>query len=263
MRPTPGESALVGYSGFVGGNLNEQHKFDAVFNSTNIGEIEGRSFDLLVLAATQAKRWWANLHPREDWEGIERLLGSLQPVRARRVVLISTIDVLPPLAGVDESFEPHGHENHAYGANRLRLEDAIKGRFAETHVVRLPSLFGPGLKKNVIYDLLNGNQLDKINPESSFQYYDLGCLWEHISLILREGIPLIHLFPEPLTTAGMIDRLFAGMAIGGDAGAASHYAFKTRYASLFGGSDGYIWPREEVYRRISLFVDAYRNGTIG
>ena len=121
----------------------------------------------------------------------------------------------------------------------------------------------PGLKKNVIYDLLHGNQLDKINPESSFQYYDLGCLWEHISLILREGIPLIHLFPEPLTTAGMIDRLFAGMAIGGDAGRPVITLSRPGMPACSAAVTAISGLREEVYRRISLFVYVYRNGTIG
>ena len=109
------ESALVGYSGFVGGNLLRQHHFDKLFNSKNINEIEALSVDLLVLSATQPMRWWANLHPREDWEGIERLLRSLERVTARRVVLISTVDTVPSL-NEDEDFDPRGLDNHAYGA---------------------------------------------------------------------------------------------------------------------------------------------------
>jgi hypothetical protein len=256
-------SALVGYSGFVGGNLHRQHRFDALFNSKNIGEIAGKTFGLLVLSATQAMRWWANVHPQEDWQGIERLLAALEGVAARQVVLISTIDVLPPFPGADEGFDPHGHENHAYGANRLRLEDAVIGRFPGTCVVRLPSLFGPGLKKNVIYDLLNGNQLEKINPASSFQYYDLEALWGHISMILDLGISLIHLFPEPVTSAEIVDRFFPGAAAGGDRGPVAHYAFKTRHAGLFGGRDGFIWPREEVLRRLGLYIERRRAGGIG
>ena len=256
------ESALVGYSGFVGGNLHRQHRFDNLFNSKNIGEIEGRSFDLLVLSATQAQRWWANLHPREDWERIERLLRSIERVSARRAVLISTIDVVPPLADADEDFDPRGHDNHAYGANRFRLEQAVRSLYQDSYIIRLPSLFGYGLKKNVIYDLLNENQLEKINLESSFQYYDLGALWEHISLAMRENIPLIHLFPAPVTDAEIIDRFFPGIKVGSDPGPVSNYAVKTKYAGLFGGRDGYIWSREEVFRRIGQFIERYRAGDI-
>ena len=253
---------MVGYTGFVGGNLHEQHRFDALFNSRNIGEIEGRSFDLLVLSATQAKRWWANLHPVEDWEGIERLLASLAGVEARRVVLISTIDALPQVPGIDEDFDPTGHDNHAYGANRFRLETAIRARFPETLAVRLPSLYGPGLKKNVIYDLLNGNQVEKINPASRFQYYDLGGLWADIGRAMGAEIPTIHLFPEPISTAEMVARFFPEAEVGGDPGPASHYDFRTKYAGLFGGPDGYIASREDVLRRIGRFIDGYRSGEI-
>jgi hypothetical protein len=257
------EDALVGYSGFVGGNLCRQHQFDALFNSRNVAEIEGRDFELLVISAAQAKKWWANLHPQEDWAGIERLLVSLERVKARRVVLISTIDVLPPLPGIDEDFDTHApREHHAYGTHRLRLEDAVKARFAETSVVRLPGLFGHDLKKNVIHDLLTGNQLEKINPASSFQYYDLEALWGDIELILSERLPLIHLFTEPVATSEIVERFFPGAEVGGDAGPAVHYLFRTKYAGLFGGCDGYIWPREEVLRRMGKFIEGYRSGNV-
>jgi hypothetical protein len=256
------EIALVGYSGFVGGNLCRQHQFDALFNSRNIHQIEGRDFELLVVSAAQAKKWWANLHPAEDWAGIERLLNSLDRVSARRVVLISTIDVLPPLPGVDEDFDAHSRDNHAYGTHRLRLEDAVKERFAGTAVVRLPGLFGQELKKNVIHDLLNQHQLEKINPASGFQYYDLGALWGHIELILSEGLPLIHLFTEPVATSEIVERFFPGVEVGGDAVPPVQYLFKTKFASLFGGRDGYIWSRQEVLRRMGNFIEGYRIGNI-
>ena len=257
-----GDSALVGYTGFVGGNLHHQNRFDYLYNSKNIRDIEGKGFDLLVLSATQAQRWWANLHPQEDREGIERLLASLDQVSAKQVVLISTIDVLPLVPGADEDFDAHSQETHPYGANRLRLEDEITKRFSNVCIVRLPSLFGPGLKKNVIYDLLNLNQVEKINPASSFQYYDLNNLWQDITLALKERIPKIHLFPEPVTSLEIIDRFFPEVEVGGNPGAASHYAFRTKYASLFGGSEGYLYSQEEVLRRIGQFIDGYRRGEI-
>ena len=36
---------LIGHTGFVGGNLLRQGRFDALFNSRNIAELAGQSFD--------------------------------------------------------------------------------------------------------------------------------------------------------------------------------------------------------------------------
>jgi nucleoside-diphosphate-sugar epimerase len=164
-------SALIGYTGFVGSNLSRQLDFDAYYNSSNIAEIRGREFDFVVIAAVQAKKWWANQHPDKDWSMIELLLTELATMVARQIVLISTVDVLPPIAGADESFDPHGHANHTYGQNRLHFEDAVRRLHETVTIIRLPGLFGPGLRKNIIYDLLNNNQVEKINPGSRVQYY--------------------------------------------------------------------------------------------
>src|SRR5471032_508614 len=60
---SPMNDALIGYSGFVGGNLARHHRFAARFNSTNIGELRGQSFRRIVHAGTPAIKWWANEHP--------------------------------------------------------------------------------------------------------------------------------------------------------------------------------------------------------
>ena len=256
------QTALVGYTGFVGGNLHRQHQFDAIFNSSNIAEIESRSFELLVLSGVKGTKWQANLDPQEDWAAIQRLINSLERVQARRVAMISSVDVLEPVPGSDERADPHGLENHAYGLNRLRLEGIVRKLFPGVQMVRLPSIFGAGLKKNVIFDLINANQLEKINPISSFQYYDLANIWEHVSLVLREGVPLINLVPEPVSSIEIIDRFFPGIQVGNDPNPAIHYAYRTQYANLFGSSGDYIYSREEVFRRIGEFVERCRRGDI-
>ncbi|MEZ5916125.1 MAG: hypothetical protein R3C40_00870 [Parvularculaceae bacterium] len=139
--------ALVGHTGFVGGNLIRQHEFVAHYNSKNIGEIRGRAFDTVVFSGAQAKKWWANQNPDADLAGIESAIENMRSVSARRVILISTIDVLPQRAGVDEDFDCASVENHAYGNHRLRLEEAMTSMFDQVNIVRLPALFGPGLKK--------------------------------------------------------------------------------------------------------------------
>ena len=46
---------LVGHTGFVGSNLNREHKFDMVFNSKNIEEAYGTNPDLQLKNLSQTK----------------------------------------------------------------------------------------------------------------------------------------------------------------------------------------------------------------
>jgi hypothetical protein len=229
MPATEG-AALVGHTGFVGSNLARQHRFDGQYNSRNIGDITGGAFDLLVFSGAQSKKWWANQHPDEDWAAIQGALGPLASVRAGMAVLISTIDVIPVTESANgEDADCDSQPTHAYGRNRRALEKAFAELFPDALIVRLPALFGPGLKKNVLYDLLHDNLLDKINAESSFQYYDLTRLWSDIVLAMGQGLKIVHLFPEPLATGQVVDRFFPGKAIGGDAAPAAHYDYRTRH----------------------------------
>ncbi|NWG45405.1 MAG: NAD(P)-dependent oxidoreductase [Alphaproteobacteria bacterium] len=254
--------ALVGHTGFVGGTLARQHDFGACFNSATIGTIAGRSFGTLVFAGAQGKKWWANQNPDADRAGIERALEALSGVRADRVILISTIDVLPAGAGLDESADCSG-STHAYGANRYFLELAMRELFPQTVVIRLPALFGEGLKKNVLFDLLTGNMLEKINPRSSFQYYDLARLWEDVRRVEAHGLELVHLFPEPLATQAILDACFPAAKVGADAAPEMHYDYRTRHAALFGRTDGYMLGRAEVLDAMGRFIAAWRRaGTV-
>lgn len=147
--------ALVGHSGFVGTNLKASASFDRLFNSRTIHEIAGGRFDLVVCAAAPATMWAANRDPEGDLANLRGLIDHLASARIDRLVLISTIAVLAdPAAGLDEgttAFETRT----AYGRNRRLLEVELAARFPRLHVLRLPALYGLGLKKNFIFDLLN------------------------------------------------------------------------------------------------------------
>src|SRR5438045_4212543 len=113
-------SALIGHTGFVGSNLASQFSFDDYFRSTNVAEMAGRDYGLVVCAGIQAKKWWANQNPEADWFGIQTLLNVLSTVSARRFVLISTVDVYPQRSGVDEESLINPDNNHAYGKHRFQ-----------------------------------------------------------------------------------------------------------------------------------------------
>lgn len=246
--------ALIGNTGFVGGNLLRQVGFEEMYRSTNIGDIRGRRYDQLVIAGVQAKKWWANQEPEADWAGIQLLLDALEEVEASDVVHISTVDVLPQEPGLDERFDPHAVPNHPYGMNRLRVEDWVRDRFPTSTIVRLPGLFGPGLKKNVLYDLLHDNQLERINPLSSFQYYDLSGLWADIQVARKAALPLIHFFPQPIQTQRILDAYFPDAEVGADPLPEVHYDLRTIYSTLYSGPSGYIQSADLVMERMGTFI---------
>lgn len=145
---------LIGHTGFVGGTLLRQRAFDRLYNTANAGEIAGRQFDLLACAAAPGSMFEANRFPERDAAQIDALIGLLEQVSATRLVLLSTVAVLAGFTAEDE--EHAAYETAvAYGVNRRRLEAFVAERFPGSLIVRLPALFGEGLRKNFLFDLMN------------------------------------------------------------------------------------------------------------
>ncbi|EKQ67618.1 hypothetical protein OsccyDRAFT_3900 [Leptolyngbyaceae cyanobacterium JSC-12] len=249
-------SGLIGYTGFVGSNLAQAADFDALYNTQNIASIRGQTFNQLVCAAPQAKKWWANQNPEADLDSIQQLISHLEHVQAEQFILISSIDVFPRITDVDELFDCTSLENHFYGRNRLILERFVTAFFPRAYVLRLPGLFGPGLRKNVIFDLLHNNDVEKITPESQFQWYDVTRLWSDVQRAIAHDLRLVMLATEPVATADIQTQFFPDVTIGAAAGQPIYYNVRTRYAEVFGGKNGYILPKAAVLAAIGRFVAA-------
>ncbi|MGH6934019.1 MAG: hypothetical protein ACREEE_16500 [Dongiaceae bacterium] len=250
-------AALIGHTGFVGGNLATARRFDEHYNSQNFRGMANRNFELVVCAGLSAAKWLANRDPAADWTAIADLAGVLQRVGADRFVLISTIDVYPDPIGVDESSRIDETASHAYGRHRHRFEQFVTGHFPRVHVVRLPALFGPGLKKNVLFDLLHDKMLDAINPESRFQWYDIAGLWRDVERVMANGISLINLVNEPIAMHQILGRFFPGGQVGSGT-APVRYDVQTLHAELFGGRARYIQEAADVLNQIGAFVSTMR-----
>lgn len=151
MKPT---TMLVGYTGFVGSNLAAVHEFDYLINSKNIETTYGVNPDLLVYAGVRAEKFLANTAPEKDMEKIREALENIRRIAPKQLVLISTVDVYKSPVGVDEDSAMDKENLHAYGANRLWLEEQVLKEFPEAYIMRLPGLFGKKLKKNFIYDYI-------------------------------------------------------------------------------------------------------------
>lgn len=239
-------TALIGHSGFVGSNLLAQRNYESLFRSTDIDTIRGRSFDHVVCAGVQAMKWWANLHPEEDLVGIEKLLAPLTEVKADRFTLISTIDVYPEPRNVDEDSLINRDGHHAYGLHRLKIEQRITDMFPQVVILRLPGLFGPNLKKNVIFDLLHDNNLEKIHLSGVFQYYDLRRLADDIDHAWSLGIPLLNLSSEPIATSEIRDRFFPEKSLTASGPPPACYDMRSKHFTSWQGTGGYLYSGKTV-----------------
>lgn len=149
------KTALVGYTGFVGSNLDSSHEFQGRYNSKNIEEAFGSKPDLLVYSAVPAAMFIANANPKEDFNTIKCAIENIKRIEPKRVVLISTVAVYDRTDGVDESHIIDEDSILPYGKNRLYLEKWVTENCENSLVVRLPAIYGLNLKKNFIYDYIN------------------------------------------------------------------------------------------------------------
>lgn len=246
--------ALIGHTGFVGSNLQRQLPFTDRYNSRNFRDMAGQRFDELVCAGVQAVKWWANQNPDQDWAGIAPLLEVLDTVQADRVTLISTVDVYRLPVGVDEATLPDRTGLHTYGLHRLQVEDRLRARFPNLLILRLPGLFGPGLKKNLIFDALNGKNLDGFHAASQFQFYDLLRLGDDLRQAQDAGLDLVNLAVEPVSVADVVQAL-SGRAYTHHTDAAPiAYDMRTRHAAYWGGSGAYLEDKRACLGRIAAFA---------
>jgi nucleoside-diphosphate-sugar epimerase len=253
-------NALIGYSGFVGTTLRKQARFDALFRSTNIGAIGGGQFDVVVCAGAPAQKWLANREPQADLDAINRLMGHLDTISCTTFILISTVDVFPQPVAVDEATPVDEAQLQPYGRHRRMLERFVERRFARRLIARLPGLVGPGLRKNVIYDFLNNNNLSVIDSRARFQFYPMVNLWPDLQTALAGGLDLVHLTAEPLSVAQLALQGFNTAFDNPLAAAPASYDMRSRHAHLFGAVGAYQYGVRDTIQAVRSYAQSEAPG---
>jgi len=139
---------LLGFNGFVGRTvcqkLGDKHNITKVGSKTSVSEND--VFDLVVNCAGNSSKRLVS----ENWgltQEIENnIYAKLCHMKMKGVIHISSIDA--------------EREDTEYGVQKRAMErkvlELVKKNF---YILRLGGLIGPGLSKNVIYDLLNNRPL--------------------------------------------------------------------------------------------------------
>jgi sugar phosphate isomerase/epimerase len=262
-------NGIVGYSGFVGSNLLQYYIFDNFYNSKNFEKAINKHFDVLFFCGLPAVKWYANKNPDEDYNNIENIKNILNTITCNKFILISTVDVYEATNNnlLNEDYDCNYDKNHTYGKHRYLFEKYISNKFENYHIIRLPALFGKGLKKNIIYDLINNNQIDKIPYYSSLQWYDLNRLKNDIEIVIKNNIKICNFFTEPLDTKDIIKVFSKVYNINYDFqieylnsddsfNKKIIYNICTKYSKLFGSNlNNYICDKNEVLDRIEEFLN--------
>jgi nucleoside-diphosphate-sugar epimerase len=197
----------------------------------------------------------ANAEPEKDLAEIKALAEVLVQAQVKEFILISTVDVYPKPIGVNEDSSIDKSVSQAYGLNRLWLEEYIAGHFANTRIIRLPGLFGPGLRKNAIYDFINDNNVDKIHQDGVFQFYNTARLWQDIETIRQHDLRLVNISSEPVSIQEIADQVFKQGWTNTMPTPGPRYDYWSKHAPIWNpASEHYMFSKEQVLEDIKAFV---------
>lgn len=211
---------------------------------------------MVVCAGAPAQKWVANREPEADRQKIDSLITHLKSMTCKTFILISTVDVFKNPRCVDEGAPVDESGLHAYGLHRRLLERFVEDHFPRYLIVRLPGLVGPGLRKNIIFDFLNDNDLHNIDSRSVFQFYPMVNLWYDIQLALGAELKLVHLTAEPISVADLSMQGFGKPFEQAQVTSPVAYDLRTRYAHIFGGAGHYQYCRRETVQAVRAYAQS-------
>ncbi len=248
------KTALLGYTGFVGSNIAEQNIFTDYYNSKNITQIVGKKYDLIVSCATSSLFWKANIEPEKDWENIQKLIDNLSKVEASTFILISTIFVYPKPYLVDEYTIINPALLTPYGLHRYKLEQFIKKKFKQSIIIRLPNLYGNGLKKNFIYDLIYRNRWDLTHKDSKMQWYNLKHIWKDILIVKENKLSVVNFAVAPVS-AKKIAKYSLGISFTNITEKEPlNNRMLTLHSKIFGKKTGFLYSQKQTLEELKDFI---------
>jgi len=241
---------LIGATGFVGSNYMTQFPKTKSVTRADLYNLNRRiKCESLIIAAPSAEKWRANANPKEDLDSSQHLLDKIMDTfQPDRTLVFSTVDVYGVPVKVDETAkaEPLG----AYGRNRLWFSSQLQSSLPSTTVIRLPGLFGPGLRKNIIFDILHNRttEIAKINPASSFQWAEISWAVRMSKSYLDQSVVTRNLAVAPIEVSDI-------PIMGNWREQLSHTAPLVNYdVRTLEGSSGYLMSRDEVVRGLESWI---------
>ncbi|OAN50294.1 hypothetical protein A6A04_02530 [Paramagnetospirillum marisnigri] len=205
--------AVVGAGGFLGGFLAQSLR-DAGHEVLALGRgdpLPTEPVDVLVDCNGDARRFWANANPAASFAAnVASVAARATAGLADRYVFMSTMDVYgkgcraPASSGEDAVIEPSGLDVYAF--HKFLAEQLVARHAARSLILRLGTLIGPGLKKNPVFDAINGNPIRQ-TPDSTLSLVDLAHVAKALAMLLEMGDEGVYnvTAAAPITIRRMLD----------------------------------------------------------
>ena len=168
---------VIGARGFVGSALvrifSSGHYEVRGVTRDNYDALRGTQSDIVIDAAGNSVKYFADRDPVAEFDrSVAHRLRTLHDFPAALHVHISSVDVYAdltsPAATREETPIDIARASH-YGVHKFLAEQLVRHYAQRWLIVRLAGMVGPALRKNPVFDILNGNPL-RIHPDSQYQF---------------------------------------------------------------------------------------------
>ena len=169
---------LIGAHGFVGTGLRlflaAQSGVELVaVTRQNYDSLKGTRADVTIDSSGNSKKFLSDQQPLLDLDlSVVQRLRTLQDFPASLHVHISSVDVYDQLDSREKTTETTAINlaaNSNYGAHKILAEQIVQHYASDWLILRLAGMVGPALRKNPVFDILNGQPL-RIHPDSRYQF---------------------------------------------------------------------------------------------
>ncbi len=105
------------------------------------------------------------------------------------------------------------------------------------------------------FSRLGFTALNFTDSRARFQMYGLNHLWADIQTALNAKLKMVNLATEPMTAAEIYGAVSATPFVNELNAPVPNYDFKTRFADVFGGHEGYISDKASVLAEIKAYIE--------
>ncbi len=193
MQSNISKIAIIGASGMLGNDLYDylSQTFDVTgITRENYQEFIGKKFNVLINANGNSRRFWANQNPKEDYiASVKSVINSLNDFKFDYYIFISSSDVYPDHGNPANNTELtiiNEKKLEPYGLHKFQAENYIN-KLPSYLILRCSAILGKKLKKGIIYDLKNKQELF-VTKESYIQFITTTAIAEIIEYMILNNI---------------------------------------------------------------------------